>query len=77
MLYINIQNLITKGNNLNDEDELSLISDMRQFNICGKNETSAFDVYWKSEIRGMETESAHGEHDRRHAAGDSYATNRI
>ena len=75
MLYRKIQRLIIQGNNFNDEDELSLISDMRQFSICGNNETNEFDVYWKAEIRAMEMESAHGEHARRHSAADYYATN--
>ena len=34
-------------------------------------------MYWKSLIRLMETESAHGVHDRRHAAGDYDDINRI
>ena len=50
---------------------------MRRFNIRGKNETSEFDLYWKAEIIAMETESAHGAHERRNSAGDSDATNRI
>ena len=50
---------------------------MRQFNICGNNETGDFGMYWKSVIRSMETEISHGEHERRHAAGDSGSTNRI
>ena len=50
---------------------------MQYFNICGNNDTSKFDMYWKSAIRAMETESAHGVHERRHAASDSYSTNRI
>ena len=49
---------------------------MRQFNIIGNNEMSEFDMYWKEKIRVMETESAHGAHDRRDAAGCSNATNR-
>ena len=64
MLYSNIQRLMIQGDNFNDEDELSLISDMRQFNIIGKNETSKFDMYWKAVIRAMETESTHGVHER-------------
>ena len=36
MLYIDIQHLIAQVDNLNDEDELSLISDMWQFNIRRK-----------------------------------------
>ena len=54
MLYKNIQLLIMQGNNFNDEDGLSLISDMRQFNIHFNNDTSEFDLYWKSVIRAME-----------------------
>ena len=54
-----------------------LISDMRQFNIHGNNETSEFDLYWKAVIRAMEMEITHGAHERRHAASDSNATNRI
>ena len=77
MFYIYIQHLIMKDDNFNDEDDLSLISDMRRFNIRGNNETSKFHMYWKAAIRVMETESAHGEHDRSHAAGDSDSTNRI
>ena len=77
ILYINIQHLIMQGNNFNDKDDLSLIYDMRQFNICGKNETRDSYLYWKAEIRAMYTESAHEIHERRHAAGDSYANNRI
>ena len=49
---------------------------MRKFNIIGNNETRKFDLYWKAAIRVMETESAHGAHARRHAAGDYDATNR-
>ena len=45
MLYSNIQCLIMQGDNFNDEDKLSLISDMRQFNICGNNDTSEFGLY--------------------------------
>ena len=77
MLYINIKRLIIQGNNFNDENKLSLISDMRQFNICSNNETSEFYLYWKAAIIVIETEIAHGVHKRRHAAGDSDATNRI
>ena len=62
MLYRYIQRLITQGNNFNDEDKLNLISDMQKFNICGNNEASKFGMYWKSAIREMDTESAHGEH---------------
>ena len=50
---------------------------MRQYNIHGNNETSEFDLYWKSLIRAMETESAHGSHESRNTAGDYDATNRI
>ena len=77
MLYRNIKRLIIQGNNFNDENDLSLISDMRQFIIGGNNETIEFDMYWKSAIILMGMESAHGEHERRHAAGDSDSTNRI
>ena len=77
MLHRDIQRLIMQGDNLNDEDEFSLISDMRQFNICGNNETGNFGMYWKVAIREMETEIAHGVHETRHAAGDYDATNRI
>ena len=45
MLYSDIQVLIMQGDNFNDEEDLSLIYDMRQFNICGNNETSDFDLY--------------------------------
>ena len=77
MLYRDIKSLIIQGNTFNDEDKLRLISDMRQFNISGNNETSEFDLYWKAAIRVMETERSHGEHERRHDAGDSDSTNRI
>ena len=77
MLYISIQRLIIQGNNVNDEDELSLISDMRQFNIRENNKTSEFDLYWKAAIIVTDTESTHGAYERRHAAGDSDATNRL
>ena len=50
---------------------------MRKFNIHGNNETSEFDLYWKSLIRAMETESAHGAHERRNSADYYDATNRI
>ena len=50
---------------------------MRQYNIHGNNETSDFDLYCKSLIRVMETESAHRAHESRNAAGDYYATNSI
>ena len=76
-LYSDIQHLIIQGNNFNGEDDLNLISDMRQFNICGKNETSDFDLYWKSSLRLMDIESSHSAHERTRAAGDSDATNRI
>ena len=56
---------------------MSLISDMRQYNINGNNETSEFDMYCKSLIRAMETESAHGAHERRNSAGDYESTNSI
>ena len=56
---------------------MSVIYDIRQFNIFGNNETSEFGPYWKSEIRAMDMESAHGEHERIHDAGDSDANNRI
>ena len=77
MLYSNIQRLIIQGNTFNNEYELSLISYMLQYNIHGNNETSQFDLYWKSLIRLMVTEIAHGAHERRHAAGDYDAINRI
>ena len=75
ILYRNIQPLIMHGYTFNDEEKLSLISDMRQFNIRGNNETSKFDMYWKAAIKAMDTESAYGVHERRHASRDSYATN--
>ena len=50
---------------------------MRQYNIHGNNETSEFDLYWKSLIRAMEMESAHRAHESRNAAGDYDVTNRI
>ena len=77
MLYSNIQILIIQGNNFNDKDKLSFISDMRQFNISGNNEMSDFDLYWKSSIRLMDIESLHSAHERTRAAGDYDATNRI
>ena len=66
-----------QGNTFNDEYELSLISDMWQYNINGNNETSEFDMYCKSLIRVMDTESAHRAHESRNAAGDYDATNII
>ena len=66
-----------QGNTFNNEYELSLISDMRKFNINGNNDTSKFDLYCKSLIRVMETESSHGVHESRNTAGDYDATNRI
>ena len=66
-----------QGSTFNNEYELSLISDTRKYNINGNNETSEFDLYWKSLIRAMETESAHRAHESRHAAGDYDVTNRI
>ena len=66
-----------QGNTFNDWYELSLFSYIRQYNIHGNNETSQFDLYWKSLIRLMETECAHEAHERRHAAGDYDAINRI
>ena len=39
MLYRDIQHLIMQGNTFNDEDELSLIYDMYQFNIRVNNGT--------------------------------------
>ena len=77
MLYRNIKLLIIQGNTFNDEYKLSLIYDMRQFNICGNNETSKFDLYWKSAIGVTETYIAHGEQDRRHAVDNSDANNRL
>ena len=77
MLYRNIKLLIIQGNTFNDEYKLSLIYDMRQFNICGNNETSKFDLYYKYAIKVMEIESAHREHERRHAVGDYDAINMI
>ena len=44
ILYSNIQCLIIQGDTFNDEDKLSLICDMQQFDICGKNETRGFDM---------------------------------
>ena len=44
MLYSNIQSLTIQGDTFNDEDKLSLICDMQQFDICGKNETRGFDM---------------------------------
>ena len=61
IFYCDIQCLIMQGNTFNNEYELSLISDMRQYNIHGNNETREFNLYWKSLIRLMETESAHGD----------------
>ena len=72
-----IKCLIIQVDTFNYEEELSFISDMRKFNICGKNETSKFYIYWKVVIRAMETETAHGAHDRSHAAGDYDNTSRI
>ena len=77
MLYRDIQRLIIQVDTFNDEDELSHIYDMQQFNICGNNETRNVDMYWKAATRKMETESAHVVYERRHAAGDFDATNRI
>ena len=34
-------------------------------------------MYWKAAIRSLETKGAHGVHERRYAAGDSDASNRI
>ena len=45
MLYIDIKCLIMQGDNFNNEEEFSLISYMRQFNIRGNNETSEFGIY--------------------------------
>ena len=64
IMYSNIQRLIIQGNTFNNEYELSLIYYMLQYNIHGNNETSEFDLYWKSLIRLMDTESAHGVHER-------------
>ena len=50
---------------------------MLQFNICGINEASEFDIYWKVATIAMETKITHGAHERKHAAGDSDVTNRI
>ena len=50
---------------------------MRKFNIHGNNETSEFDLYCKSLIGAMETESSHGSHERRNSAGDYDSTNSI
>ena len=77
ILYNNIQRSIIQGNTFNDEDKLSLISYMRQFNIRCNNETRKFDMYRKAAIIAMETESAHRVHERIPAAGDYDATNRI
>ena len=77
IFYCNIQRLIMQGNTFNDEYELSLISDMRQNNIHGNNETSEFDMYCKSLIRAMDTESAHRAHESRNSAGDYDSTNSI
>ena len=77
IFYCDIQCLIMQGITFNDEYELSLISDMRQYNIHGNNETSEFDLYWKSLIRAMDTESAHRAHESRHDDGDYDATNSI
>ena len=76
MLYSGTQRLIIQGDTFNNEDELILISDMWLFNIHGNNETREFDLYWKAAIRAMDMESAHGAHERRHAAVDYDATNR-
>ena len=54
-----------------------LISDMRQFNISGNNETSKFDLYWRASIIVMETDSAHGVHESIHASSGYDATNRV
>ena len=77
IFYCNIKRLIMQGNTFNTEYELSLISYIRQYNIHGNNETSEFDLYWKSLIILMETESAHEVHERINASGDYDATNRI
>ena len=77
MLYGDIQRLIIQRNTFNDEGKLSLIDDIRQFNICGNNDTSKFDLYWKSAIGVTETYIAHGEQDRRHAVDNSDANNRL
>ena len=77
MFYRDMKLLIIRGNNFNDKDELSLISDKRQFNICGKSDMSESDIYWKASIISMDTESARGAHERRHYSGDYDATNRI
>ena len=50
---------------------------MRQYNIHGNNETSEFDLYWKSLIRAMDMESAHWAYESRNAAGDYDATSSI
>ena len=76
-LYSDIQRLIMQGGTFNNENKLSLISDMRQFNICVNNDTRKFYLYWKAAIRAMETEGVHGSHERIHDAGGSDATNRI
>ena len=72
-----IKFLIIQGDTFNYEEELSFIYDMLKFIFFGKNETSEFDIYWKVVIRAMETETAHGSHDRSHAAGDYDNTSRI
>ena len=77
MLYINIKRLIFQGNNFNGEDELSLISDMQKFHICGKMRQATFDIYQKAAIRATKTEITHKLHDRRHANYDYDSTNRI
>ena len=47
--YITTTNnlLYVSSETFNDEYELSLISDIQNFNICGNNETSEFDLYCK------------------------------
>ena len=72
-----IKCLIIQVDTFNYEEELSFIYDMLKFIFFGKNETSEFDIYWKVVIRAMETETAHGAHDRSHAAGDYDNTSRI
>ena len=52
MFYSNTQLLIIQGDNFNDEDELSLISDMRRYNICGNNERANLSVLESSDKRG-------------------------
>ena len=55
MVYSHINSLIIQGDNFNDEDKLSLISDMYQLNIRSNSYTREFDLYWKALIRVMET----------------------